>query len=420
MVLQETYPERCCHTAGRLTPLEEVLQAIDTWPRPALETEEIDLGSAITRVIAEPVIAAAPVPPHRNSAVDGYGYRSADWPPAGGRFRLVGRSAAGHPWSGPAPEAGAAIRILTGAAVPAWVDTVAMQEHCTNGDGAVTIPDAPRPGSHIRAAGEDVTTGAVVLQPGNRLRPQEIGVAASVGRERLSVFRRLRVAVFATGDELRNPGSPLPEGCIHDSNRFVEVAFFRRLGFDVTDLGIIPDRYEAVRLSLDDAARSHDLVIASGGVSEGDEDHVVPAIRSLGSLSSWKLAVRPGKPLALGTIGPATFVGLPGNPVAAFVALAMVARPLALRLAGATNITPQAFSVAAAHPIRRDSRRRQFLRGRLDSALGALAVQQYRSDGSGIMSSLTWSDGLIDVSAGQDVIPAGHLVEFIPHSELFA
>lgn len=381
MVLQDTYPERCCQVAG-LTPLEEVLQSIETWPRAALGMEEIDLGSAITRVIAEPVIAAAPVPPHRNSAVDGYGYRSSDWPAAGGRFRLVGRSAAGHPWSGPAPEPGAAIRILTGAAVPAWVDTVAMQEHCMNGDGAVTIPDAPRPGSHIRQAGEDVAAGTVVLRPGDRLRPQEIGMAASVGQAHLTVFRRLRVAVFATGDELRDPGSPLPEGCIHDSNRFAGVAFFRQLGFDVTDLGIIPDRLEAVRSALDDAARSHDLIVASGGVSEGDEDHVVPAIRSLGSLSSWKLAVRPGKPLALGTIGSAAFVGLPGNPVAAFVALAMVARPLALRLAGATDITPQVFPVAAAHPIRRDALRRQFLRGRLEVAGATLTAAQYRSDGT--------------------------------------
>ena len=272
--------------AQSLTPLEDVLQAIEVWPRPALRSEEVDLGSAITRVIAEPVIAAAPVPPHRNSAVDGYGYRSSDWPPARGRFRLVGRSAAGHPWSGSRPEAGAAIRILTGAAVPDWVDTVVMQEHCVNGNGAVTIPDAPRRGSHIRQAGEDVAAGAVVLRPGDRLRPQEIGVAASVGRERLTVFRRLKVAVFATGDELRQPGSPLPAGCIHDSNRFVGVAFFQRLGCEVTDLGILPDRREAVRLALDDAARSHDLVVASGGVSEGDEDHVAPAIRSLGSLSS--------------------------------------------------------------------------------------------------------------------------------------
>jgi molybdopterin molybdotransferase len=419
MLTNDVNPDRCCHTAG-LRPLEEVLAAVETWPRPALETEEVDLGSAVTRVIAEPVIAAAPVPPHRNSAVDGYGYRSADWPPAAGRFRLVGRSAAGHPWSGPAPEADAAIRILTGAAVPTWVDTVAMQEYCKNGDGAVTVLDPPQPGSHIRQAGEDVAAGTVVLRPGDRLRPQEIGVAASVGRAHLTVFRRLKVAVFATGDELREPGSPLSEGCIYDSNRFVGLAFFQRLGCEVTDLGIIPDRLEAVRLALADAARRHDLVVASGGVSEGDEDHVVPAIRSLGSLSSWKLAVRPGKPLALGTIGPATFVGLPGNPVAAFVALAMVARPLALRLAGATNIHPRAVPLPAAHPIRRDARRRQFLRGRLESTAGTLAVQQYRSDGSGILSSLTWSDGLIDVAAGEGEIPASHPVDFIPYSELFA
>lgn len=407
-----------CHGSGA-RPLEDLLHDIGTWPPATLATEEVDLGSAITRVIAEPVVASAAVPPHRNSAVDGYAYRSADCP-AGGRLGLVGRSAAGHPYTELPPARGGAIRILTGAAVPDWADTVAMQEDCLVVDDQVSVPDGLPAGAHIRGAGEDVAAGTTVLRRGDRVRPQDVGMAASVGQPRLTVFRRLRVAVFATGDELREPGALLPPGCIHDSNRFVSAALFRRLGFEVTDLGIVADRIEAVRSTLAQAAAGHDLVVTSGGVSEGDEDHVVPAVRSLGTLTSWKLALKPGKPLAVGHIGGAMFVGLPGNPVAAMVALGMVARPLALRLAGASDIMPRSFSVVAAAPVWRDRHRRQFLRGKLEQVGPALAVHQYYSDSSGILSSLTWSEGLIDVAAGEGSIAPGEPVSFVPYSELFS
>jgi molybdopterin molybdotransferase len=406
----------CCDTAG-LRPLDDLLYDIEKWPPAQLATEEVDLGSAITRVIAEPVIATSAVPPYRNSAVDGYAYRRADEPP-GRRFHLAGRSAAGHPWAQPAPPTGSAIRILTGAAVPDWVDTVAMQEDCIVDGQGVVVPNTLRIGANIRSAGEDVAAGATVLQQGDRLRPQDIGMAASVGLDRLRVFRRLRVAVFATGDELREPGAPLPDGCIHDSNRFVSATLFGRLGFDVTNMGIVDDSYESIRDAISDAASSHDLVVTSGGVSEGDEDHVVPAVRALGTLKSWKLAVKPGKPLAFGQIDDALFVGLPGNPVAAMVALLMVARPLALRLAGARVIAPQQFPVATAAPIKRNHVRRQFLRGRLEPHGSSTGVREYHSDGSGILSSLTWADGLIDVPAGEGVLQAGQTVEFIPFAEL--
>jgi molybdopterin molybdotransferase len=407
----------CCGNTSELRPLEDLLYDIETWPLAQLATEHVDLGSAITRVIAEPVISPLAVPPYRNSAVDGYGYRCADRPPDG-RLPLVGRSAAGHPFREPVPVLPAAIRILTGAAVPSWVDTVAMQEDCVTDNGAVVV-HSQEPGAHIRAAGQDVTAGAVVLRRGDRLRPQDVGMAASVGQAWLTVFRKVRVAVFATGDELRPPGDALPEGCIYDSNRFVSAALFRRLGFDVTDLGIVADNAASVRGALADAAAEHDLVVTSGGVSEGDEDHVVPAVRALGTLTSWKLAMKPGKPVAVGQLENCAFVGLPGNPVAAMVALATVARPLALRLAGATQIAPRSFPVVAADPIQRDQGRRQFIRGKLEPHGATLAVRRYRSDSSGILSSLTWSDGLIDVGPGAGGVSAGEAVDFLPYSELF-
>jgi molybdopterin molybdotransferase len=293
-----------------------------------------------------------------------------------------------------------------------------MQEDCIVDGDTVVVPNTLPIGANIRAAGEDVAAGRVVLQRGDRIRPQDVGMAATVGLNRIKVLQRLRVAVFATGDELREPGAELPEGCIHDSNRFVSAALFSRLGFQVSNLGIVPDRFDAVRDALADAARTNDLIVTSGGVSEGDEDHVVPAVRSLGGLTSWKLAVKPGKPLAFGQIGDALFVGLPGNPVAAMVSLVMVARPLALRLAGVSDVAPQRFPVMATSSIRRNNVRRQFLRGRLMSGTDGLTVAQYHSDGSGILSSLTWADGLIDVPAGEGSIPAGHHVDFIPFAEL--
>ena len=335
-------------------------------------------------------------------------------------MRVIGRSAAGHPYGEPTPSGFAAIRILTGAAVPGWADVVAMQEDCAVDGEWVTLPSDLAPGAHIREAGEAVSTGAVVLHPGDRVRPQDIGIAASVGYASVPVFRKLRVAVFATGDELRPPGASLPPGCIHDSNRFVSSAVFRSLGFDVTDLGIVADDPRPIKELLTTAAAGHDLVVTSGGVSEGDEDHVVAAVRALGSLVTWKLAVKPGKPVAVGRLSNSAFVGLPGNPVAALVALVMVARPLALRLAGSTRILPHSFPVATVEPIQRDPVRRQFLPGKLERQGSTLTVRRYHTESSGVLRSLTWSDGLVNVEAGSGGIPAGGSVEFFPYAELFA
>ena len=293
-----------------------------------------------------------------------------------------------------------------------------MQEDCDVRDGTVVTMRARSAGANIRETGEDVRAGAAVLFAGDRLRPQDVAMAASVGRPRLAVYRRLRVAVLATGDELRAPGHVLAPGCIHDSNRFFCAAMLNGLGFEVTDFGIVPDDPRRIREALIRAARSHDLVLTSGGVAGGDEDHVVSAVASLGSVASRSIAMKPGKGVPLGDIGGVPFIGLPGNPAAAMVALVMVGRPLALRLAGANRIEPHRFQAAAGQVFTRCPDRRHFLRGRLDhDNSGVLIVRKFRSDSSGMLSSLTWSDGLIDLHPGDSPIPAGGHVDFIPHSE---
>ena len=404
---------------GHLRPLDDVLQSIRGRPMAPLSAEEIGIEDAASRVLAEDISSQAPIPPYRSSAVDGYAFRTADG--RGNPRRIVGRSAAGHPLGRGIPPRGSAIRILTGAAVPPWADTVAMQEDCAVRDGTVVTMRGLSAGANIRETGEDVRAGAVVLFAGDRLRPQDVAMAASVGRARLAVYRRLRVAVLATGDELRAPGHVLPPGCIHDSNRFFCAAMLSRLGFEVTDFGIVPDDPRRISEGLIQAAQSHDLVVTSGGVADGDEDHVVSAVTSLGSVTSRSIAMKPGKGVPLGDIGGVPFIGLPGNPAAAMVALVMVARPLALHLAGANWIEPHRFQVAAGQVFARCPDRRHFLRGRLEhDNSGVLTVRKFRSDSSGMLSSLTWSDGLIDLRPGVSPIPEGDPVDFIPYSEFLA
>jgi molybdopterin molybdotransferase len=404
---------------GHLRPFDDVLQSIRDRPMAPLPAEEIDIEDAGSRVLAEDVSSQAPIPPYRSSAVDGYAFRASDGHCS--PRRIVGRSAAGHPFAEGIPSAGSAIRILTGAAVPSWADTVAQQEDCDVRDGTVVTMRPLSAGANIREVGEDVTAGAAVLFAGDRLRPQDVAMAASVGRPRLIVYRRLRVAVLATGDELRAAGRVLPPGCIHDSNRYFCAAVLERLGFEVTDFGIVPDDPGRIRDGLIQAARSHDLVLTSGGVADGDEDHVVSAVASLGSVASRSIAMKPGKGAPLGDIGGVPFMGLPGNPAAAMVALVMVARPLALRLAGANRIEPHRFRVAAGQVFARCPDRRHFLRGHLEQDnSGVLIVRKFRSDSSGMLSSLTWSDGLIDLRPGNSPIPEGDPVDFIPYSEFLA
>src|SRR5215470_3441095 len=311
------------------------------------EPETVPLSLARGRILALPVVAARSVPPHDNAAVDGYAVFFDDLA-AGAETVLAveGRATAGHPLEHPARR-GAAVRIFTGAPMPEGPDTVFMQEDCREDGGKVRLPPGLKRGANRRRAGEDVTAGTTVLARGLRLRPQEIGLAASLGVTELSVYRRLRVALLSTGDEVREPGTPLPPGAIYDANRVMLLALLDRLGCTVSDLGIRPDREAMLADTLTHAAAEHDLIVTSGGVSTGEEDHVRAAIERLGRLDFWRLAIKPGRPVALGNIRGVPLIGLPGNPVAAALTFAIIGRPLILRLAGASEPLPATFRVRA-------------------------------------------------------------------------
>jgi molybdopterin molybdotransferase len=381
------------------------------------EVEEIALGGAVGRVLAADVTAASPVPAHPSSAMDGYAIRAAD-AAAGAALPLQGRSAAGRPLGEPL-RPGHAVRIFTGAVLPEGADTVVMQEYCQEHHGAVTLPAEIVAGANCRPIGDDLDTGAVVLRRGTRLRAQDVGAAASVGRGRLPVVRRLRVAVLATGDELRTPGQALPPGCIYDSNRHTIGAALHVLGAEIVDSRIVVDTPAAVREALTAAAARADLIVSTGGVSVGDEDHVRPAVEELGALDFWRLPVKPGGPIAVGNVAGVPFVGLPGNPVATLVAFWLTARPLVLHLMGAAEVAVPRYPAVADFSLRRRPGRREFLRGRvhIDDA-GTPHVAVYHSSGSGMLSSLTWSDGLVEIGEEAGDVAPGDLVHYTPYTAL--
>jgi molybdopterin molybdotransferase len=384
-----------------------------------LGTETVPLHRARGRVLAAPVVSARPVPPHDNSAVDGYAVSAGDLDADGEtRLPVSARIAAGHPPEGPL-AAGTVARIFTGAVLPAGADTVVPQEACRTDGGAVVLPAGVRRGANRRQAGEDVRAGDTVIVPGTRLRAQEVGLAAAVGLDRIEVRRRLRAAVFSTGDEIREPGAEAPPGCIYDSNRHVVSALLDGLGVEVTDLGILPDRFDAVRDGLAAAAAGHDLIVTSGGVSTGEEDHVKAAVGLLGGLHFWRIAVRPGRPLSVGLVGDVPFVGLPGNPVAAMATLLMVVRPMVLKLAGAVPETPLPARVRAGFDFRKRVGRREWLRARLGpGGDGVPVAQRFPSEGSGILTSMVWADGLVDLPEELAAVAVGDLVDFVPFRDL--
>ncbi|MBI5164093.1 MAG: molybdopterin molybdotransferase MoeA [Magnetospirillum sp.] len=402
-----------------LMKIDEALSRLDAATAIAVAAETVPLAAALGRILAEPVVSTIAVPGYANSAMDGWALRHADLPPGVPEARLpvAGRAAAGHPFAGRVPE-GTAIRILTGAPLPEGADTVVMQEQCKAEDGFVTVPTRLSRGEHCRPAGEDVFPGTAVLAAGTRLRAQELGLAAAVGRRALTVYRPLRAAVFSTGDELRDPGTPLPFGCIHDSNRFTAAALLRGLGAEVSDLGILPDKRETIRDALAEAAAGHHLVVTSGGVSVGEEDHVKAAVEANGSLDFWKLAIKPGKPIALGRIGAAAFLGLPGNPVAVMVAFMLLGRPLALKMMGATALGVLRLPVIADFAFRRQPGRREWLRARLKVEDGVLKAEGYANQGSGVLSSMAWADGLVEVAEEVAEVSPGDRMLYIPFTEL--
>ncbi|SMF44407.1 molybdopterin molybdochelatase [Pseudogulbenkiania subflava DSM 22618] len=374
------------------------------------ETETVSLLEACGRVLAVPVVATLDVPPHDNSAMDGYALRVADF---GQPLPVSQRIPAGH-----VPDAlqpGSVARIFTGAPIPAGADAVVMQEQCeVLEDGRVAIQKAPVGGQNIRRAGEDIANGQTVLATGQRLSTADIGLLASLGIAEVTVVRPLRVAVFFTGDELVEPGLPLGPGQIYNSNRYWLVPALMQLGCEVSDLGIIPDELQATREALRDAADFADVIMTCGGVSVGEEDHVKAAVEAEGALDLWKIAIKPGKPLASGKVGGADFIGLPGNPVSGFVTFAVLVKAFLQRragvadAAGATTVRyPAAFDWT-----RPDAKRVEFLRVRRVVRDGQTVLERYPNQGSGVLTSCAWADGLVRLAPGQ-AVAAGDLVDFI-------
>ncbi len=408
----------CFAIDDRLLPAPEAWTRLKALARPVVPAEQASLADAAGRILATDITAPRAVPPADNAAVDGYAFRAADLSPAGEtRLPLAGRSAAGHPSSGPLAP-GTAVRILTGAAVPDGADSVAMQEDCTVADGAVLLPAGLRAGLNVRKAGEDLQPGAVALTAGTRLRPQELGVAASLGLADLPVFAPLRVALFSTGDELAEPGDNVPAHGIYDANRPALAAMLRGFGLAVTDGGRLADEASAVRAALADAAGAHHAVITSGGASTGDADHVVAAVRALGAVHAWRLAIKPGRPLALGQVGEAAFIGLPGNPVAALVCTLMFARPLLRAMAGGGWPEPRRYPLPAAFDMDKKPGRREWLRARAVEKDGVLHAEKAHTTGSGILTTLSWADGLIELHEDVTQVRAGDPVPYLPFGEL--
>lgn len=408
-------------TDDRLISLDEALVLLEERLEPAVGVEPVTLREAAGRVLAVDVVSAVTVPPHDNAAVDGYAVHFGDLAgDAETRLPVTARIAAGHPLDRPVPP-GQAARIFTGAPMPDGPDTVVMQEDCQrDGEWVTFTAGRLQRGANRRRRGEDVQAGAVVLSAGTRLRPQHVGLAAATGHAMLEVRRPLRVAVFSTGDEVRDPPAPLAAGQIYDINRYTVSALLSGLGCSVTDLGILPDDAAIIRSRLAEAATVHDLLITSGGVSVGDEDHVKAAVQAEGALQFWRLAIKPGRPVALGMVRDTPFIGLPGNPVASMVNFFLVARPVVLRLMGCADVRAVRYRLPAAFSYRKKPGRREFLRGRLvvPTDEKGPAVDKFAADGSGILSSMTSSDGLLDIPAEVAEIAPGDPVWFLPFSEV--
>lgn len=397
-----------------LAPMLTVQQALDTLLAAARSVAEVERVATLTangRVLAADQVSTLDVPGFDNTQMDGYAVRAAECASGAATLPVSQRIPAGH--VGQPLQPGTAARIFTGAFIPEGADAVVMQEQCEAAGGDVTIRHVPQAGDWIRRRGEDITAGSVILRAGTRLRSQELGLAASVGLAELPVRRKLRVAVFFTGDELTMPGEPLAPGGIYNSNRFTLRALLENLGCEIADFGIVPDSLVATRAVLREAADVSDLIITSGGVSVGEEDHIRPAVEAEGKLNMWQIAVKPGKPLAFGEVGQAFFLGLPGNPVSSFVTFLLFVRPFLLRLQGAEVPAPQPYLLRADFAYKGD-RRNEFLRARRNAAGG---LDLFPNQSSGVLTSTVWGDGLIDNPAGQ-AIAAGDIVRFIPFNEL--
>jgi molybdopterin molybdotransferase len=414
----------CFAFGGDLMPLDDALALLAERVGCVVDVETVALGQALGRVLADDLVGLRNVPPTDNSAVDGYAVRFADLAPSGPTSLVVaGTAAAGRPLAqGPGP--GEAVRIFTGAAMPAGLDTVLMQEDCSLADGRVIIPAGIARGANRRFAGEDVAAGALVLPAGQRLRPQDVGVLASQGLARVAVRRALRVALLSTGDELAEPGAPVADTGLYDSNRHLLAGLLTRLGCALADLGIIADDRARVREALEAAAAAHDLVVTSGGMSTGDHDHVPAVLAEGGRLDFWRLSIKPGRPVGLGILGRSgratPVLGLPGNPVAAMLTFLFLGRTLVERLSGARVSVPRRHPVRLDFAARKKPNRREFIRATIlrSDPDGMPVVGRFPRDGAGVLMSMVESDGLVEMVEGISRLDAGALAPFIPFSEV--
>lgn len=399
-----------------LTPIAEALEQLASLLPQITETESVPLVQAEGRILADDCVSSIDVPGHCNSAMDGYALLSSDLAEPNVQLRITQRIAAGE--MGNRLDSGEAARIFTGAPVPEGADAVVMQENCdVNGD-ALRVLQQVRPGENLRLAGDDIKAGALILARGRRLRPQDIGLLASIGLESVSVRRRLRVSLLTTGDELVQPGAKLGAGQIYNSNYYTLHSLLRGLQVDVSDCGIVADDFEGTRRALLAAAEKSDCVITTGGVSVGEEDHVKAAVEQEGELQLWKLAIKPGKPLACGKIAQTQFFGLPGNPVSAFVTFALVVRPCLLRMLGCERGEANSYRVAAGFAAAESGERQEYLRCRLlHDPDGAASLQTVINQSSGVAASLSQADGLAIVPP-YTAVAIGDSLEFIPFSEL--
>jgi molybdopterin molybdotransferase len=408
------------HDKDRM-PHDEALAVLKSRVRPVVDVESIDLHSAQGRYLAESVLAPRDIPAHDNTAVDGYAFSHSEYDrQAGSRLQIVGEAIAGHPYPS-TPSSDDAVRIFTGAVMPAGFDTVVMQEDVhveeQNGQSWVMIPPGLKRGANRRLAGEDAKLGSVLVQAGARLRPQDVAGAAACGLDRLRCYLPLKVAIFSTGDEIMRAGDPFVPGKVYDANAPMLEGLIEVAGAVPVDLGVLPDRADRVREALAEAARDYDVLVISGGASQGAEDHVARTIDAIGKRHLWQIAIKPGRPMSFGQIGDCVVLGLPGNPVAVFVCFLIYVRPVLARLAGGTWAEPVRYPIAAAFTQTKKRGRREFWRAKLTLKDGRRVVEKFTRDGSGLISSLREADGLIEVAEEVTEVRDGELVDFIPFTE---
>jgi molybdopterin molybdotransferase len=409
----------CFAFGGPMLSVDEAVGIIAAKVTAVQEIESVPLVAADGRILARDVAAPLALPPFTNSAVDGYAVHGSDLPRGTNKaFPVKGRVAAGV--AAQAAQPGQAVRIFTGAPMPEGTDTVFMQEDVRlDAKGDVVLPAGLKAGANVRPAGEDIPQGYVALKAGQRLRPQDVALAAAFGLTGLDAFRRIRVAVFSTGDELTSPGTPRAVAQLFDSNRFMLMAMLRRLGCEVSDLGILRDERGPLADALKRVAGEHDLILTTGGVSTGEEDHVKAGVESAGRLVLWRMAIKPGRPVAMGIIAGTPLIGLPGNPVASFVTFVHVVRPIVLALSGATPAPPLAMPVRAAFSYRKKSGRREYVRVTLRKAAdGALEAIKFPREGAGLLSSLVDTDGLVELPESVTTVEPGETVGFLGYANL--